>query len=206
MTDEVNHLKSKVTEWCENLRTKGFSKKETWHSFQSSIMRTLQYPLLATCMIKKEINKIMSPLLQTVLSRAGICKTISRDIVYSSLEHKGLNVADLWVQQGLLKLIELIGADSDTDTSSLFKDSYYTCSLECGLGPNFMTTEYTPMLGSITTKGIIQVLWQFCSEHKIDITSSNPPRCHYPNDAYLMERVLQLELDPKCFRQFNMCR
>lgn len=68
------------------------------------IMKTMEYPLLATTISESELEGIMSILLQVGLSKSGICRNISRKAVYSSTKYFGFGIKHLYVTQGILKL------------------------------------------------------------------------------------------------------
>ena len=48
MTDQVHHLRAKSVAWADLLRTKRISPEAVWYSLTASIMKTIEYPLLAT--------------------------------------------------------------------------------------------------------------------------------------------------------------
>lgn len=69
-----------VTTWVDNLRTGRLSKEESWLALQSTILRTLAYPLPALRLTKAQCEAIMSPLLRYCLPSLGI----SRNFLESS--------------------------------------------------------------------------------------------------------------------------
>lgn len=206
MKDEVGYLKTKVTAWCDKIRTKKMSKKEVWYALTACIMRTINYPLMATTMTKAEIHKFISPLLQVALPKSGYYRKISHDLVFSSTKFRGLGLTHPWVTQGLEKLIQLIAVNEETTTNLLMRESFNYCRKECGLGPNFLSTPYLPCYKRILTQGIITTLWEFCSDYNIKVSYHEPPAYRFGGDAYLMQKFLEMDLPDSILLDLHYCR
>ena len=188
MDDTVKHLKSKVIKWADSLNQSTLTKHDTCYSVNAGILRSLQYPLLATTMSQPQITSIMAPLFKAALPKMGICRNMTRDAIYCKQEHKGFGFpSDLWDQQGILKLIEVLGRDHETDTSLLIQESLLLCQLESGLGPNFLQQPLSSKMDKIITQGFIKSLWQFCDSHGIKISFNQNNRVHTNFDLYLMQ-------------------
>lgn len=204
MTDEINHLKQNVTTYCDRIRTKNVSKKEAWYAMTQCILRSLHYPLMATTISKDDMHKIMSPLLEAVLPKAGYYRNIARDVVFSSTEHRGCGVQDPWVSQGLEKLLLILNEETDSITPTLLMTSFHLCMREHGLGPQFLTMELTPSIKHLITWGIIASLWDFCSQCSIKLQYHQAPIDRFNGDFYLMQRILSITTSKTTLREFNM--
>jgi hypothetical protein len=60
--------------WADHMRTGVICKDETWLALQSTIWRSLCYPLNAVNLTKHQCNKIMGPVLNYALPAMGICR------------------------------------------------------------------------------------------------------------------------------------
>ena len=60
-----------------------------------TILKTLEYPLIALTLTEKAFEHIMAPILDGVLSRASIYRHISRAVPYGNHEYQGLGVHNL---------------------------------------------------------------------------------------------------------------
>ena len=99
MHDEVHHLRNKVTKWAENLRLGKIPKEAAWYCLNSTIMKTIKYPLLATTLSRHEVHKVMSPLLCVSLNSFGIQKRLPHALVCGTLCSQGLGICDpFWSQ------------------------------------------------------------------------------------------------------------
>jgi len=81
MIDELNALKSKALKLADAVRTKCINPTEAWYSINHTIMKTIEYPLAATSMSKKDMQDIMRPILQAALPKARIQKHFPRKLV-----------------------------------------------------------------------------------------------------------------------------
>ena len=169
-------------------------------------MRTLQYPLQSKTLSLKEVTTIMAPICKIALPRMGICRNINRETLYCSTAFKGFGIDNLWECQGIEKLMELLGRDHATDTSTFLQESLTLCKYECGLGPNFLQTPFSKKLQAITTHGFITCLWQFCTDSNIRLTSNEPERHRYHNDKYLMQEWIWQIDDLDVLRDINACQ
>lgn len=206
MKDEVALLKDRVTKWCDRIRTKKMSKKEVWYALTSCIMRTINYPLMATSMTKKEIHQFISPLLHVALPKAGYNRKISHDLVFSSKHFRGLGLTHPWDTQGVEKLCQLIAVHEETQTNMLMRESFQYCMKECGLGPNFLSTPFLPQLKRLLTHGIITTLWEYCSDHGIQVLYHQPPIKRFGGDDYLMVKFLDMNLPTATLLDLHYCR
>ena len=94
MKDEVRHLRQKVLTWMDGLRTGKVSKHMVWYCLNATIMKTLEYPLVATTFSCQETLQFMKPLLKVALNSFGIQKHLPRALVYGTLQWRGLGIQD----------------------------------------------------------------------------------------------------------------
>lgn len=206
MHDEVKHLRSRVIKWTDNLQRSTLNRNETWYSVQAGILRSLHYPLLATTMSQKQITSVMTPLFNVALPKMVISRKMDRDAIYCKQEHKGFGIPDLHVQQGMLKLIGILGRDHDTDTSMLIQESVNLCKIESGLGPNFFSQQLSPKFEKAITNGFVKTLWQFCNTHDIKLCCNKRDRIHTHSDYYLMQEWQYRVPDSPSLLDLNACR
>jgi hypothetical protein len=73
--------------------------------------------------------------LSVALSHSGVCNNIPRTIVYAPLKNQGLGVPDIYIEQGVMKLLRLIkyGRKSKYLTSCLIRHNCEAMKMELGL-------------------------------------------------------------------------
>ena len=75
---EVNHeeaasqLYKKSKEWRDNIKAGHLSRDNAWLAIQSTIMKTLEYPLPALMLSKQQCTKIMTPVLEGSLAKSQL--------------------------------------------------------------------------------------------------------------------------------------
>jgi hypothetical protein len=137
---EKKYLRDCAVAWADHVRTGHLPRELTWQGLLTTILKTLIYPLPVTTFTQKECNYIMAPVLKVALSLSGVVNTIPHAIVYAPLGFQGLNVTDLYIEQGISKISRLIkyGTKSSHITSSLIRHNCETLKMEFGLnGPIF---------------------------------------------------------------------
>jgi hypothetical protein len=65
MTDEVKKLQRATAQWCNGVRTKRLHPEEAWYSLTATILRTLEWPLVATTLTLEQCKELLKPVLKT---------------------------------------------------------------------------------------------------------------------------------------------
>ena len=91
-----------------------------WTALNQTIIKGLEYPLAATTLTESQISVVMSPILNSVLPRAGFSRTFPRAVVYSPKELQGLGVTNLWDFQFCWHIQDIVDQTwRDTPTGKL---------------------------------------------------------------------------------------
>ena len=104
MTEELHYLRKKTAKWATSMAKANLSHYEAWIALKTTIFKTVEYALAATILSKKEVQQIISPALSIGLAKAGICRKISRKIIFTPTKYQGFGLNDPYVTQGLRKL------------------------------------------------------------------------------------------------------
>ena len=84
--DEVKKFRVKAEEFSDCIQTRSISREDAWLAVNSTIMKTLEYPMIAITLSKKQWDYIMSPILIYSLPKSGIVRIFPRDVVYAPLQ------------------------------------------------------------------------------------------------------------------------
>ena len=71
-TKQTEALISITNRWADRVRSGWLTKIEAWFSLMWCIMKTLEYPLMATSLSQKQCDEIMQPILDAGLAALGI--------------------------------------------------------------------------------------------------------------------------------------
>ena len=105
--DLVAALEDKANTWADLILTGHLQKEEAWRAMQSTIMRGLEYPLVATTLTEAETGRIFSLIRQAVLPQCGIVRTFPRSITHAPLKHRGLAINSLYTSQYVQHIMTL---------------------------------------------------------------------------------------------------
>lgn len=121
--------------WADCMRTGLIPKDDAWLAFQSTIWKTLSYPLPALNLTKEECERILSPVLYYLLPAIGVCRTYPRTLVYNSEKYMGLGIKHIHTTQELLRLQDIIThIFQQTNTGQLYRISWELLFIELGMG------------------------------------------------------------------------
>ena len=95
--DAVKILRQKAEHWHNQITTGRISPEEAWRCVDSTITKTLEYPLPALSLTKTEYKYIMHPVKEAGLAQAKVCRRYPLDLVYGSTDLMGLGLKDLYV-------------------------------------------------------------------------------------------------------------
>ena len=95
----------KVRHWTSLIKLGHIPPNTVFSSISSRIMKTLEYSAITNTFTQQECNKLVQPIHDAVFPHARICRTISYDIRYGSKDALGLGLQDLYLSQGIDKLV-----------------------------------------------------------------------------------------------------
>ena len=68
-------------DWVDKIRVSFLSESEAARAMVTTIIKKLEYPLLALTLTREECDTILKPLYQTVLPKARINRNFSRKVL-----------------------------------------------------------------------------------------------------------------------------
>ena len=75
--EETQYLRQKAANFADCVRTGSLSRQDaTYYALHRTIMKTLEYPMVATTMDKLQWDYIMAPILQATLPRMGYVRNL----------------------------------------------------------------------------------------------------------------------------------
>jgi len=97
LEEQFQKMLTVANKWAENLRTGIISRNEAWLALQSTIMRTLVYPLPAIRLTKSRCESILASL-----------RHFPRKLVHSTLDYMGLDIKHLFFLQEIMHIKDII--------------------------------------------------------------------------------------------------
>ncbi len=97
----IQSLRAKSEEWSEYISSGHLNRQDVWLVTKTTILKSLLYPLAALTLTEKDCNHIIAPLLESGLQNSSICKNFPRAVAYGPRDEGGLQLPNLYVQQGI---------------------------------------------------------------------------------------------------------
>ncbi len=209
MDDEQTYWKDKALYWTDKVRSGHLTKREAWFCLNATVLKTIEYALPATTFRKKQVDSILQPILSIGLPKSGICRNISRKVVFSPPKYQGLGIRHPYIGQGISKLQTIFQANQDM-THQLFEASWVRTMIESGYGVNFLEFNIDWIFPALTFGWVVS-LWEFLSEYKITLRRGDRSLARtrrHSRDTYLMQLVQTCfpKLSKTDLLQFNNCR
>ena len=202
---EVKKLRDKAAEFAEHVRTGFVTRDEAWHALNTTIMKTLEYPMEAISLTRKHWDYIMAPILRAVLPRSGKVRTFPRDVLYGPDSCTGIGIVHPYFKQNL-KQIDLLLRESlkPSITSNLLNATLEHLGLETGL-PN--DDWMIPKSYSWMTPCWLRELLLFCTQEDLSIHDTLPRLAPFTtDDVFLMKAFITASFDAPELRILNECR
>ena len=73
--EQIRQMKLKATTFADQIRSSLLSHAESWHALKTTIMKTMEYPMEAINLNKKQWDDIMKPILHCTLPKSGIVRS-----------------------------------------------------------------------------------------------------------------------------------
>jgi hypothetical protein len=200
-------LWEKAVLWADKVRTGRFSHAEAWYSLQFCIMKSLEYPLAATSLSKKQCDEIMKPIRAAALPALGINRHLPLTVVHGPQQYQGVGIPDLWTVQGILKLgLALQHGDAQTITGHQLRASIELHTMELGL-PGHLSQHDFSTYGHLATTSWIKHLWEFCDESNLHFHSTTPQlTLAREHDSFLMSTFVAYGYRKEELSLLNLCR
>ena len=204
---QMQELILKVQRWADLVRSGRLTRTEAWFSLMHCMMKTLEYPLMATSLSHAQCKTIMQPLLDAGLPALGINRHLTRSVVHGPRRYQGLGIPDLWVLQGILKVwLTIAHGDASTITGCSLRAALSLHTIELGL-PGHMFQQDFDKFGHLATHSWLTHLWIFCRASNIQLKPSTPTiPLERENDSYLMSQFYQYGYRTEELYHLNLCR
>jgi hypothetical protein len=158
-----------ASQWADSLRTGKISKTEAWLALQSTIMKTLTYPLPALNLTQSQCDHIMQPILKYVLPAMGVCRNFPRTMVYAPKKYMGIGIRHPYTTQETARIMDIINHTfSNTTTGQLHRHSLELMFVEIGVSTNFHELPYNS-LHILATDSLAKSTWKFLHDNDISL-------------------------------------
>ena len=201
-------LRNKAIDWSAKIKRGGnISRNDAWICMNTTICKTLEYPLPVTCLSREQCTSIMAPVLETALPGVGISRKFNRKYIHGPPDCFGLNIPSLYSYQGASHIDMLTSHWKDESTTGeLLRGSMECLKVELGLPLNPLQYQYEIWSASVTPCWITST-WKFMSEYGITIDLVIPEiSLRREKDQYLMKLFHDAGSTKNQLKYLNRCR
>ena len=208
MKDQNKAMKKKVTTWTSHVRSGTIPPRDALRCISSTITKTLEYPICVTTFTKKECNQLVKPIHDAAFPKVRLCRTIPHDIRYGAKDCLGLGLDDLYVSQGIDKVIFYIEEiDGNSMSRPLLRSNMEWAMIHIGIGNCSLFDINYDHFGHLLLRTWIRSLWQFVHEYKIRMPSyEHSINERRDNDKFLMKEFQKAGFSKKQLIKLNRCR
>jgi hypothetical protein len=205
---EAIFLRERVNDWADRIRTGHLPRKLVWESWQTTISKSIQYPLPATTLSESQCRSIMAPLLAQGLPGIGVVRSLKRDVVYGPVQYHGLGISCLFTFQMTEHIVRILkyGIATNHLTGQLIRHTLEATKLEIGCEGPLMMKPFHTYSDLITPTWLTQT-WQFLSNHNMQIDDLVADLAlDREHDQFIIGAFQQAGYNGKTLGRLNRCR
>ena len=205
----IQELTDKATKWADLIRVGHLNRYDAKTATQTTIMKSLQYPLPALTLSKTQCRKIQNIVINAGLPKSGICRNYPRAALFGPKDEGGLGMDDLYTYQGTSRIaIIQEHLHADTITGEMLRTSIEAAKIEIGIGRNIFELEFEKF-GVLLTDCWIKDVWRFADENNISVYDETTETIEYERegDVFLMEEIVHSgKFKKNELSKINICR
>jgi hypothetical protein len=166
----------------------------------TTILKSLKYPLLATTLTVEECHKIISPALIAAIPRSKVQHFLPRQLVHAPLSHQGLPIHFLFNTQLTLGGINSI-------TGQLLQRSGENLVIELEIHSPIWTSCPKPYVELATRGWMKQTWWESMYTSPLHLLDTIPTiRLQQQSDSYIMDVLVDSGATEKELGLLSQCR
>ena len=89
----IDKLHSKSEKWKDLITSGHITKTNAYQALNTTILKSLEYPMPALTLTKKQCTHIMAPALTVGLAKSGVSSRFPREAVYGPKGTGGLGIS-----------------------------------------------------------------------------------------------------------------
>ena len=176
-------------------------------ALKTTILKTIEYPLLTLHLSREQLRKIMSPVLMAALPKAKFNRNFCRKTLFGPGSHLGVGIHQVFTSQ-VIDHVEgiLRHATQESLTGKLIRGSLEAAKVELGLpGPLFENN--FKVVGHLVTDCWIKDTWRELEQEQILIKEHTPSlQLQRAHDQFIMVRFQAVGFRNIQLLRLNRCR
>lgn len=213
MSAQYAKLKEIIEDWKTKVTRGDLSTQEVIKSLQTTLMKQLEYPLVASTLSFQQCDSLMGIIRATLARENHYHSKLKTEITHGPVDLSGFNFPHIYDMQGQakLRLLHLHATKSieNSDTfMNLFDISLSNHQLWLGKFYNFLEDDFDEIGHILCRKTWTASLWEYLTRRnlKFDYTKFFQYTLPRVNDKYIMDIVREQVPDKKKQMAFNRVR
>jgi hypothetical protein len=201
-------LRGHSESYKENIQKASLTQTEAYWSYLLFLRPCLTYPLPCTSLTQKQYRAIQAPALAALLPKLHLNRHTPRAVLFGGLKYGGLDLPELYTDQGFGQLRLLIGHLKLRDEVGL-QIICFLSELQLFIGtiqPVF-TLPFS-LYGHLVGDYWLVSIWKHLSQigFTLEVEDAWCPTLPRQNDASIMELAFLHNFSPQQLREINSCR
>ena len=200
--------RQKSVEYAGLIGTSNLNRCEAYFSFILYFYPKILYALPISTFTQKEGTFIQAPAMAAVLPKLKLNRHTSKSIIHGPPEYGGLDLPNMYADQGLGQLRLLIAhLRQGGETSKLLVVAMSVMQQRVGSQVLFLNLPYPKYAGWVE-KNWLSSLWHFLhiTDIRICLSTVPLPRKQRERDAFLMTELVYLGYEKSSLDLINQCR
>ena len=205
--DQKTHMTNKSKEWGQYIKDGALRNYEAWNALNTTILKSLEYPLAATTLKATELRGIFAPALKAGLQASGFGYSFPRAILYGPYSAQGLGMHNLYHTQSIRHIKDIVDQTwRHTPSEKYLTLTLEAIKLEAGTEGHLFEQEKRITWINSPNQWILHTL-EFCQKYKI--TFKEPGKVltqKRERDILLMDAFSLFAFTPGMLQAANRCR
>ena len=204
---QIEEMKKKATAWGRLVTKGSLLHHEAWTTLNTTILKSLEYPLAATSLSKTDLRGVVAPALTAGLQASGLSHSFPRAILYAPATAQGLGVQNLFHTQNIRHVKDIVDQRwRQTPSAKFIGCTLEAVKLEAGIAGHLF--EYTDTIHWMNTPN----LWamktlEYCQSYNISFKEPGailaPKRLR---DVLIMDALALYGFSTSTMQAVNRCR
>ena len=200
-------MREKATTWGQYIGKGTLTPDISWTALNTTILKSLEYPLAATTFSQQELTSIIAPALTSGLPSCRLCQSFPRAILYGPPSAQGLGIHNLYHTQNIRHIKDIIEQTwKNSPSAKLLRANLKSLHLDAGISGHLFNSDL-PVPWVTTQDTIVYQTLKFCQKYQITFKEPGSTlQLKRKGDALLMEGFIAAKATISELCSLNRCR
>ena len=204
---QMEVMRKKAVTWGNYMKEGSLRHYESWVTLNTTIIKSLEYPLAATTLSQSELRHIVSPAINSGLHCSGFGKHFPRSILYAPYSAQGMALPNLFHTQSIRHVKDIVDQTwRHTPSSKFLLCNLESVKLEAGID-GYLFESTLPITWMNTPNLWVMDTLAFCQAYNIRFREPGDIlKTKRVKDVLIMPAVAAQKLPKSMLQAVNRCR